>query len=147
MIYGGKGNRLQPPKEVSVEHILPQKPEANSKWTEDFSENDRDSWTDRLGNLVLISGPKNSSQGRLDYVDKKKKYFQRNVETFPNSIRVLQNNDVWTLNELSGNHKDVLEKLQSYIIECQERVISLQSATALASLDELTHEGRGVADL
>jgi hypothetical protein len=112
MIYGGKGNRLQSPKEASVEHILPQTPTEDSQWCKDFSTVDRTAWTDRLGNLVLISERKNSAQGRLDCKDKKKAYFERNIETFPNSLRVLQNNEQWRLKELQDNQKDVLEKLK-----------------------------------
>ena len=112
MICGGKGIRLQPPKEVSVEHILPETPKDDSQWCKDFSPENRTLWTDRLGNLVLISGRKNSAQGRLDYKDKKVAYFERNIEVFPNSIRVLQVNNLWTLDELQGNHNDVLLKLE-----------------------------------
>src|SRR5439155_22067779 len=62
---------------LSVEHILPQTPADDSQWIKDFSQQDREEWTDRLGNLVLISTKKNTSQGRLDYTDKKAKYFKK----------------------------------------------------------------------
>ena len=114
MIYGGKNNRLQPTKEMSVEHILPQNPAESSQWCVDFGPEQRDEWTDRLGNLVLISRRKNVSQGRLDYKDKKQRYFEKNIETFPNSLRVL-NNPVWTIEALKANHADVIRKLREHI--------------------------------
>ena len=46
---------------LSVEHILPQNPKANSQWMEDFDDVYRLEWEDRLGNLVLISTRKNLS--------------------------------------------------------------------------------------
>jgi hypothetical protein len=114
MIYGGKSVRLQPPKEISVEHILPQNPADSSQWCKDFSPQDREEWTDRLGNLVLISRRKNTAQGRLDYADKKARYFEKNIEPFPNSLRVLKKTD-WTPTSLKANHAEVLEKLTEYI--------------------------------
>ena len=114
MIYGGKSNRLQPPKEISVEHILPQNPSGDSQWCKDFSPDQRNEWTDRLGNLVLISRRKNTAQGRLDYDLKKSRYFAKNVETFPNSLRILQNS-AWTPDILSANHAAVLTTLHEYI--------------------------------
>jgi Protein of unknown function DUF262/Protein of unknown function (DUF1524) len=114
MIYGGKNNRLQPPKEISVEHILPQNPSEDSQWTKDFTLEERNGWTDRLGNLVLISRRKNAAQGRLDYEKKKARYFAKNIETFPNSLRVLQNHE-WTPRILFENHGAVLQTLRDYI--------------------------------
>jgi hypothetical protein len=56
---------------LSVEHILPQTPAATSEWVKLFTEEDRRKWTDSIGNLVLITRRKNSSQGRLDYMRRK----------------------------------------------------------------------------
>jgi uncharacterized protein with ParB-like and HNH nuclease domain len=105
---------------LSVEHILPQTPAEDSKWLADFSENDRDEWTDRLGNLVLISTKKNTSQGRLDFADKKTRYFSKCISTCPNSLRVLQSMK-WTLTELKANHSEVLTQLASHYGISQER--------------------------
>jgi uncharacterized protein DUF262/uncharacterized protein DUF1524 len=114
MIYGGKSNRLQPPKEMSVEHILPQNPATNSQWCQDFAPQQREEWTNRLGNLVLISRRKNVTQGRLDYAEKKQKYFEKNIETFPNSLRVLKNTD-WTPTILKTNHEFVIAKIREHL--------------------------------
>lgn len=98
---------------LSVEHILPQNPKADSQWCKDFSEEKREEWTHRLGNLVLITTKKNTSQGRLDYVDKKVRYFEKRISTCPNSLRVLQH-DRWTPSELEANHQVVLNKLREH---------------------------------
>lgn len=99
---------------LSVEHILPQHPSHDSQWKMDFSDGDRNEWTDRLGNLVLISTRKNTSQGRLDYADKKIKYFQKRINTCPNSLRVLNGYNTWTLTDLTNNHTDVVNKLRNH---------------------------------
>jgi hypothetical protein len=125
MIYGGKGNRLQPPREVSVEHILPQNPADESQWCKDFSAEAREIWTDRLGNLVLISGRKNSAQGREDYASKKINYFKKNIETFPNSLRVLNTYTAWAAKDLQANHTGVLDNLRAYIETCHHNATVL----------------------
>ena len=98
---------------LSVEHVLPQTPADDSRWERDFSDEYRAQWTDRLGNLVLISTKKNTSQGRLDYIDKKAKYFTKNIDTCPNSLRVLQKVQ-WTPTELEANHAEVLKKIRDH---------------------------------
>ncbi len=100
-------------EDPSVEHILPQNPSEDSQWKKDFSDSQRDEWTHRLGNLVLISMKKNTSQGRSDYADKKKKYFEKRISTCPNSLRILQNTK-WTPKELKANHLEVMAKIQSH---------------------------------
>jgi uncharacterized protein with ParB-like and HNH nuclease domain len=99
---------------LSVEHILPQNPSEGSQWVQDFTDEQRKEWTDRLGNLVLISTRKNASQGRLDYSDKKVRYFLKRISTCPNSLRVLNNYNQWTMVELKENHNEVLNMLNQH---------------------------------
>ena len=86
-------------------------PKADSQWIVDYTEADRAVWTDKLGNLVLISRRKNAAQGNLDYQLKKEKYFQKNVEVFPNSIRIYQKYQTWALHDLGMNHNRVISDL------------------------------------
>ena len=99
---------------LSVEHILPQNPSDSSQWVKDFSTEERTTWTDRLGNLVLITRRKNASQGRLDYAEKKAKYFEKNIDTCPNSLRVLHDYSIWAPKQLKENHNLVREKIQQF---------------------------------
>lgn len=101
------------PSQISIEHILPQNPKINSQWHIDFNDLERSCWTNRLGNLVLISRIKNTSLGNLDYIDKKRKYFDTKMDMFPNSLKIIQNN-VWDLNTLITNHNRVLNQLKTY---------------------------------
>ncbi len=98
---------------LSVEHILPQNPANGSQWKKDFTDEERKEWTDRIGNLVLISTTKNTSQGRSDYTEKKSKYFTKKINTCPNSLRVLQNAQ-WTPVEMKANHNAVLIKIREH---------------------------------
>ena len=98
---------------LSVEHVLPQNPAEDSQWRKDFTDVQRQEWTDRLGNLVLITTNKNTSQGNSDYALKKTKYFAKKITTCPNSLRVLKN-EKWTPAELMANHAEVLSKIRQH---------------------------------
>jgi uncharacterized protein with ParB-like and HNH nuclease domain len=95
---------------LSVEHILPQNPVSDGQWCHDFTDEKREVWTHRLGNLVLITRTKNASQGRLAYKEKKVKYFAGSINTCSNSLRVLQNK-AWTPAQLEDNHEVVIRDL------------------------------------
>jgi hypothetical protein len=98
---------------LSVEHIMPQKPANNSNWMKDFTEEQRAEWTDKIGNLVLITGGKNARLGRLDYPDKVKKYFKDRINTCPHALYVFNKSlyEKWTPEELKKNQENVLEEL------------------------------------
>lgn len=98
---------------LSVEHVLPQNPEDSSQWNSDFTEDEKKEWTHKLGNLVLITRAKNSSQGRLDYKAKRTRYFEKSITTCPNSLRVLTQNK-WTPVELKANHKTVIAMIHKH---------------------------------
>ena len=99
---------------LSVEHILPQAPKPGSQWLMDFTETQRSEWTHRLGNLVLITRRKNAAQSNKDYLEKVKNYFGKNIDTCPNSIRVLNEYPQWTPVELRDNHNRVINKLKDH---------------------------------
>lgn len=99
---------------LSVEHLLPQHPAPDSQWCLDFTESDREYWTDRIGNLVLITRRKNTSQGRLDYAEKKTRYFSRNIDTCPNSLRVLNAFSSWTPTDIQNNEEIVMASVRKF---------------------------------
>ena len=109
-LYSERRNSYQ---EMTVEHILPQNPGETSQWAIDFSKEERDEWTHRLGNLVLISRKKNTQQGRLDFEKKKEKYFTKSIETFPNSLCVMQKN-TWQRSDLKENHNKLVKLLKRH---------------------------------
>ncbi|MEZ5438296.1 MAG: DUF262 domain-containing HNH endonuclease family protein [Lysobacteraceae bacterium] len=62
---------------VSLEHVLPQTPPENSDWLQWFpDEDERETWTHRLGNLVPLDRNKNSSASNYDFAKKKDVYFR-----------------------------------------------------------------------
>lgn len=99
------------PSMITIEHILPQNPSDNSQWKKDFSDDQREEWTDKIGNLTLLSRRKNTSQGNLDYEKKVEKYFKKNIETFPSIIKLFQENKEWKLANLQKRQQDVINLL------------------------------------
>lgn len=110
----GNSDKINVPSVITAEHILPQTPKDDSQWKIDFTDVEREEWTHKIGNLVLISRRKNSSQGRKDYEDKKTKYFKNNIELFRNSLRVFNTYAKWTPSEIRGNQQEVLEKIKQH---------------------------------
>ena len=66
------------PGTVTVEHILPQTPESNGPWDKLFTKEERDEWTNKVGNYVLLSGRKTRGlrisifKGKKTFTSKKK---------------------------------------------------------------------------
>ncbi|MEH2124759.1 DUF262 domain-containing protein [Nostoc sp.] len=61
---------------ITIEHVLPQNPISNSVWENWFAtQEERDQYVNRIGNLVLLSSYKNSQAQNYDFELKKQKYF------------------------------------------------------------------------
>ena len=90
---------------ISIEHVLPQNPPASSQWCEWFPTQElRDRWVHRLGNLLLLNHKKNSSASNYSFEKKKKAYFTKGgVSPFPLTTQAVGKTE-WTL--------DVVQKLQ-----------------------------------
>jgi Protein of unknown function (DUF1524) len=56
--------------ELTLEHVLPQNPDAGTTWTQ-FTADERAIYARRLGNVLLLAQPFNSSLGNLEWPDKK----------------------------------------------------------------------------
>ncbi|MXX24908.1 MAG: DUF262 domain-containing protein [Caldilineaceae bacterium SB0668_bin_21] len=98
---------------ISIEHVLPRNPERNSQWLRDFpDEEEREEWTDRLANLVLLSRTKNSRAQNHDFERKKREYFQRGgVVTFALTSQVLAEEE-WTPAVLQRRRRELINVLK-----------------------------------
>ncbi len=112
-LLAGAGARYDYPT-ISIEHVLPQSPSPNSKWVTRFpDEEEREQWTHRLGNLVLLSRRKNSQAQNYDFERKKSEYFQRGgVTPFPLTTEVV-NESEWTPQVLDQRQKRLINRLKS----------------------------------
>ncbi|MDD3579455.1 MAG: DUF262 domain-containing HNH endonuclease family protein [Desulfobacca sp.] len=98
---------------LTVEHVLPQCPPADSKWLEWWpNEDERNSSVHRLGNLALLSRRKNSKASNFEFERKKKEYFQRGgVSPFTLTTQVLQEPE-WTPATVAKRQNNLLETLK-----------------------------------
>ncbi|WP_412509043.1 DUF262 domain-containing protein [Roseovarius sp. SYSU LYC5161] len=101
-------------KVLSIEHVLPQNPAADSTWLKWFPDADeRELWTHRLANLVLLSRQKNTQAQNYDFERKKKEYFQKKgVATFATTSQVLSEPE-WNAKVLEDRQSTLLGKLKS----------------------------------
>ena len=94
------------PGTVTVEHILPQTPESNGQWDKLFKKEERDEWTNKLGNLVLLSGRKNSRAQNFDFQRKKDIYFKEK-STYFKITRELADVPEWNMARLKERHTNL----------------------------------------
>lgn len=98
---------------ISIEHVLPQRPAGNSEWATNFSQEERDEWTGKLANLVLLSRRKNSSARNYDFDRKKNVYFnRRGVSTFALTSEVLAESE-WTPAVLERRQRRLIDALRT----------------------------------
>lgn len=93
---------------ITVEHVLPQTPEPNAQWRDDFNDDERTYWTHRLANLVLLARYKNSEAQNYDFEKKKNVYFTstRGAATFALTSQVLATPN-WTPAVLKARQHDL----------------------------------------
>jgi len=98
---------------ITVEHVLPQHPAEDSEWVETFSVDQRERWTHRFANLVLLNRRKNSGARNYDFERKKQRYFTGPDGTSPFTITtgVLQHQE-WTPEVLEQRQGDLLARLK-----------------------------------
>ena len=96
-------------KVISIEHVLPQTPREDSVWLKWFPDPEqREMWTHRLANLVLLSRRKNAKAQNFDFERKKNEYFQRDgVATFAITSQVLNRQD-WTPDTLEERQRELI---------------------------------------
>jgi hypothetical protein len=99
-------------KIITVEHVLPQNPNEDSHWVNDFTEEERTYWTHRLGNLLLLNRTKNSEAQNYDFDVKKSKYFtsSKGAALFALTTQVL-NYQEWTPTVVEQRQGELTKKL------------------------------------
>lgn len=100
------------PKIITVEHVLPQNPRSDSRWSADFTDEERDHWVHRLANLVLLDKKKNSEAQNYDFDEKKSRYFRSasGVTPFTLTMEVFDT-AAWTPELLLARQLHLLETL------------------------------------
>ena len=103
-------------KNISIEHVLPQNPKEDSEWRAKFSNEDREEWTNKLGNLILLTKRKNSKLSNLEFKDKKKKYIADKMLLFPSVFEVYSNGEDWNIDILKTRQNRIINLLIEGVI-------------------------------
>lgn len=93
----------------SIEHVLPQKPEATGYWSSHHDLAKVPEYVNSIGNLVLMSKSKNSSARNYDFATKKERYLKTRVSDYPRSIQVLSYTD-WEMDTILQRTKEAKDK-------------------------------------
>jgi hypothetical protein len=100
---------------TSIEHVLPQTVEDGTEWAAWFPDGtERDFWTHRLANLVLLTTRINIKASNWGFDRKKKAYFatKDGISPFPLTQSVLQaDSQAWTADLLIARQEFLLDKL------------------------------------
>ena len=101
-------------KIISVEHVLPGNPDKCSQWVRDFPDSEaRESWTNRLANLLLLSIRRNASASNHEFDRKKREYFKKgNVTPFAITTEIIDESE-WTTEVLKRRQKEIIRRLSS----------------------------------
>jgi hypothetical protein len=102
---------------ASVEHVLPQRPAPDSRWSQLFPTKEiQNRYVNRLGNLVLLSRGKNISAENYDFELKKEKYFFAGKLSTPfvltNELRDTKEYSEWTPYVIEQRQKSLMSSLQ-----------------------------------
>ena len=103
------------PSVLTIEHVLPQTPKANSEWLRWWpNEDERKSWTHRVANLVPLPRQKNSEAQNFEFSKKKDLYFKSRktgTTVYALTTQVL-NEKEWTPEVLKKRQEMLLGKLK-----------------------------------
>jgi hypothetical protein len=102
---------------ASVEHVLPQRPAPDSKWSQLFPTKEiHKRYVNRLGNLVLLSRGKNINAENFDFERKKEYYFFADKLSTPfvltNELRDTKEYGIWTPEVIEKRQKNLMSALQ-----------------------------------
>ncbi len=96
----------------TIEHVLPRRPAPHSPWLTAFDEQEREEWTERLANLVLLSRSKNAKASNFEFKKKRDQYFKRGkAPPFALTLDVLDA-DVWSPRVLQARQRKLLGLLK-----------------------------------
>ncbi len=110
------GSKKQAFDHLSLEHVLPQTPPTASDWSKWFPEEDeRDSWTHRLANLVPLHVRKNPAASNYDFATKKNVYFKGKGTASPFILtQEVRSEDTWIPAMLGDRQKRLVGVLEKH---------------------------------
>lgn len=102
-----EGKELEISNKLMIEHILPR----NSKdlyWVSNFKADQRRNWVNKFGNLVLITGAKNTRVNNKPFSEKVEQYLSKKSE-FEISKEIFSNKE-WNMEVLEARQNDLVSR-------------------------------------
>jgi uncharacterized protein with ParB-like and HNH nuclease domain len=100
---------------LQIEHILPQKPE-DKEWEELFDKEERNTLTDCIGNLTLLSGRKNIQASNRIFSLKKETYkLKDGVTTSFVITQKISEHSVWDKNAVGNRKKELIDFIEKHL--------------------------------
>ncbi|MBL8579307.1 MAG: DUF262 domain-containing protein [Mesorhizobium sp.] len=97
---------------VTIEHVLPQNPAADSEWLAHFPTQEiRNEWVHRLANLVLLSRYKNPAASNYDFTYKKDTYFAQSGDSAYVLTSQVRQELEWTPAVLKARQEKLLARI------------------------------------
>ena len=96
---------------TTIEHVLPQNPASDSEWRKKWTDEQREEWQHRLGNLVLLDREKNPEASNYDFDKKKEKYFhskRKGMALYASAVEVMDYSE-WTPETVEERQKKMVE--------------------------------------
>ncbi len=111
-LLAAEDGAIFPPKYATIEHVLPQNPPPDSQWRADFTDDEREQWTHKLANLVLLNKRKNAEAANYEFDVKKNSYFKTKSGTTTYALTTaLWDIPAWTPKLLEARQEDLLKRL------------------------------------
>lgn len=99
---------------ISIEHIMPRNPSSQSQWCSIFTDQERMDNVNKIGNLCIIGRRKNTSLGNLDYKEKRKRYFEKNIGNFARTLNIYNTHTTsWNMTDLKTNTDRTIADIKS----------------------------------
>lgn len=95
---------------INIEHILPQNPKENSEWMALFNDREREKYTNRIGNLVLLSRKKNSLANNKIFSKKIVEYYSKGITDFE-LTKEIKKYKKWTTEEIEERQEKMIDTL------------------------------------
>ncbi len=97
---------------MTVEHVLPRKPGANSQWRDWFADPaERDRFTECLGNLVLTTKEQNDKASNLDFTRKKEVLFNTPGAPVVAVNEYVRHQSEWKVAQIVERETELLRRL------------------------------------
>jgi Protein of unknown function DUF262/Protein of unknown function (DUF1524) len=102
------------PDDMSVEHVLPRKSNPNSQWRGWFADpSERESYTESLGNLVLVTKAQNDRAGNQDFARKLEVYFKTPAAPLPALNEALHGVSEWKPPQIRAREAEMLRLIEN----------------------------------